>query len=98
MNRSSKAASTRATNGRIMQPSLLLAYVRCLVIMAGCTVVGTMLGLGGALIALEFAEGDARGGELLFIGFAIIIGGASGFLVGAGWSALRLQSRREITS
>lgn len=64
-------------------------------IIVAVMIAGAVLGLCGALIALEAATGDARGGEMLFIGFAIIAGIGTGFVVGLILAHYWLRSRRQ---
>lgn len=64
-------------------------------IIVAVMIAGAVLGLSGALIALEAATGDTRGGEMLFIGFAIIAGIGAGFVAGAILAYFWLRSRRQ---
>ena len=68
----------------------------CMLIVAVATAVGGATGWGAALLALEMSEGDARGGEMLLLGFSLLGGGALGFVVGLV-GALRHARRRGST-
>lgn len=69
-------------------------YLGSLGIVVVCLVLGSGLGLGGAWIALEAATGDARGGELLFLGSVTIAGAGLGFVAGLVVAFRWLKSRR----
>ncbi|TJZ91687.1 hypothetical protein FA743_10350 [Paracoccus gahaiensis] len=69
-------------------------YLGSLGIVVVSLVLGSGLGLGGALIALETATGDTRGGELLFLGLVTIVGAGLGFVAGLVLAFRWLISRR----
>lgn len=69
-------------------------YLGSLGIVVVSLVLGSGFGLGGAWIALETATGDARGGELLFLGLVTIAGAGLGFVAGLILAFRWLKSRR----
>jgi cytosine/uracil/thiamine/allantoin permease len=66
----------------------------CFAVLIGCMAAGAAVCAFGAFVVLQWAEGDARGGEILFLGFAVLIGAAIGGLAGIVTSVLWLRGRR----
>ena len=66
----------------------------CFAVLIGCMAAGAACFALGAFALLQWAKGDARGGEILFLGFAILIGAAIGGLAGIVMSVLWLRGRR----
>ncbi|VVT31735.1 hypothetical protein [Rhizobium sp. EC-SD404] len=75
-----------------------LSYIACFAILIGCMAAGAILFALGALALLQWADGDARGGELVFFGFAILIGAAIGCLAGIVSSVLWLRGGRRTSA
>lgn len=79
----------RAAAGRLVRSP----WIGCSLIVASCVALGPVLGFGAAMLALAFAEGDARGGEMLLLGVAILAGAGVGLLAGIAWAVLWLRAR-----
>lgn len=69
------------------------AIVICFLIVAGSTILGAMLGMGGALLVFATAEGESRGGLFVVAGFLMMIGAGFGLVGGAVYSARWLRRR-----
>ncbi|QBX35764.1 hypothetical protein E4191_14505 [Paracoccus liaowanqingii] len=59
-----------------------------------CLAAGMAAGFGLARIAVWYAAGEARGGEMLVMGMGALTGAGLGFLVGMVWAFRWLQARR----
>jgi hypothetical protein len=69
----------------------------CFAVLIGCMAAGAACFALGAFALLRWAEGDARGGEILFLGFAVLTGAILGCLAGIAWSVRWLRGRRRIS-
>ena len=77
-----------------MPSELASDYLGSLGIIGAAIISGAGLGLWGGMVALEAATGDARGGEMLFLGLVIVAGAGAGFVVGLVLAFRWLRSRR----
>lgn len=66
----------------------------CFAVLIGCMAAGAACFALGAFALLQWAEGEARGGEILFLGFAVLTGAIPGCLAGIAWSVRWLRGRR----
>jgi hypothetical protein len=69
----------------------------CFAVLIGCMAAGVACFALGAFALLQWAEGDARGGEILFLGFAVLTGAVVGCLAGIAWSVRWLWGRWRIS-
>ncbi|SDG26192.1 hypothetical protein [Pelagibacterium luteolum] len=69
----------------------------CALIIGSAAATGLLIGLGVAFALLTWSEGDARGGEMLLIGFSALAGAAIGFATGIVGSIYWLGSRQKPT-
>lgn len=68
----------------------------CALVIGSAVATGLLIGLGIALALLAWSEGDARGGEMLVIGFSALAGAAIGLAAGIVGSIYWLAAKRKI--
>lgn len=63
-------------------PAVLLDLARVFLMAAGGTAAGLAAGSGLGLLALHLIKAEARGGAILLLGLAALVGAGIGLLVG----------------
>lgn len=75
-------------------PSLRIRSIAIsFLIVAGSTIIGSVIGMGGALFVFTIAEGEGRGGVFVVAGFLIVAGAGLGLVAGAVYAAWRLHKQ-----